>query len=442
MSLESTTNNDNFLSNIDVIIIGAGPVGAFTAAKLSEAGINVAVFERNKRDNIRAELGYIHFDVHMYNKLGLPSPTTESEIRAGTFEQMWQIPLNETKKFAIPYPTDILRMSGFAKWIIDFAEKSNNVKFFFEKAFESPIVEGIQIIGVNIATLGKVYGKIIIDCTGRFGVVRNSLPQTCGLPPLQTRPQRMFTVYMEEWDCPTGFPLGSNTYVCYKGFANQVAPTCTLVGASTLMGLESTKAMFKRLVNYHLNDITYETKSVFHSEVPFDFSPSSLVSDGFVTIGDSAFQNKPFSGEGMASGMEAALIAVPVIIKAIQTQKYSKEQLWAYNVNYFRTIGADFALIRGAGETLIEFTPEEFNWMYDAGFLSTKDMMDTWMNYRVKKSPMSLIITFFKGMKNLGIFKRILKGLLLGAKLRALYRKYPLSAQELARWENKVHKLL
>ena len=355
---------------------------------------------------------------------------------------MWQIPLDESGKFPVPYPTDILRMPGFSTWIIGQAEKNENVRFFFGKSFESPVITNRKLSGVNISGIGEVNAKIIIDCSGRTAVVRNSLPEGCGLPALKTRPQRMFTVYMEDWDCPNGFPQGSNTFVCFKGFANQVAPTRTLVGASSLLGLEAAKLLFGECVQHHLKDIQHEVVSVFHSQVPYDFPPASLVTDNFVTIGDSAFQNKPFSGEGMASGMEAAMIAVPVIIKAIKSGNTSKEQLWEYNVSYFWSIGADFGLIRGAGETLVELTPQEFNWMYEAEFISASDMMDTWMDYRVNKGIIDMISTFFKGIKNISVFKRVLKGLFLGVKLRNLYLKYPDSPEKLPWWERKFHLLL
>ena len=442
MMHNSNSDFENFLTNLDVIIIGAGPVGAYTAGKLGEAGLKVAVFERQKRGTIRSELGYIHFDVHMYEKLGIPRPLEGSDIMAGTFHEMWQIPLNENRKFPVYFDTDILRMPEFSDWIVAQAEKCSNVRIYFESRYLSPVTEGSRITGVNIENHGAVYGKIIIDCSGRFAVVRNSLPSACGLPPLHTRPGRMFTVYMEEWECPSGFPKGSNTYVCYKGFANQVSPGSTLVGASTLMGTEAAKTLHQEFTAYHLKDLPHNVKNILCSEVPYDFSPSSMVADGFVSIGDSAFQNKPFSGEGMASGMEAAMIAIPVIIRAIKEKTNSKEFLWDYNEKYFRTTGADFALIRGMGETLVEFTPEEFNWLYESGFISPEDMIDTWTKYSVKKGPGSIIRTFFKGIKNMPVFRRVLKGLILGMRLKSLYKKYPRSCMELPAWENKLRRLI
>ena len=48
---------------------------------------------------------------------------------------------------------------------------------------------------------------------------------------------------------------------------------------------------------------------------------------------------------------------------------------WHYGLimsSNFQLSGPDFAMIRGAGETLVELTPLEFDWMYRAEFLTLK----------------------------------------------------------------------
>ena len=49
-------------------------------------------------------------------------------------------------------------------------------------------------------------------------------------------------------------------------------------------------------------------------------------------IGDSANQNKPFSGEGVVSGFTAVAIAVDVADQALKQDDTSREALWDYNV--------------------------------------------------------------------------------------------------------------
>ena len=355
---------------------------------------------------------------------------------------MLQIPKTEELKFAVPYETDIVKMNPFNRWIIDFAQESELVEFFFEHSFESPIIENDSVIGIKIKDKGEFHGKLVIDCTGRFAVVRNSLPNSLGLLPLRARPQRMFTVYMQRWRCNGDFPKGSNTYVCYKGFANQCGEKITLVGASTLLGLEHTKKVREQMIQHHLSDVEHKVLDEFWDEVPYDFPPSNMVANRFMTIGDSAFQNKPFNGEGMSSGMEAARVALPTILRAIMDGKNTREDLWQYNVDYFTGIGAKFALIRGTGETLVDLSPEDFNWMYKSEFLTKKDMLDTWTKYEVKKGIGSILKTFFRGMSNIKLFKKVIAGLLLGFKLNKLYKKYPETPEDLDEWELKFEKLI
>lgn len=426
-----------------VIIIGAGPVGAYTAKIIGEAGIKVKVYEKDAKDKVKINVNIIHFDVQDYIPLGLDPTSKSHSFYIDTFEKMWQVALDDSKKFAIDYPTDILYMNGFIQSIVKQAEKSGNVEFFYECPFEKIIVEGSAVVGAVIGGgIGEVRSDLLIDCSGMEAVVRNSLPLECIVDKLKARDGRIFTLHMEHWICKSEFPQGSNTYCCYKGFANQVAPQETLIGVSTLKGLEHTKNFHKEMKKAQKLDlIDHEIKAVLGGRVPYDFPPASLVGDGFLSIGDSAFQNKPFNGEGMASGMKAAQLALPSIKKAIETKNYSRKTLWGYNVSFFRGFGSDFALIRGTGETLVELTPEEFNWMFENGFIDQKMMESTWKTYKAKTGP-KIIVTGLKGLKNGKLFRKILGGIALGGKLQKHYKKYPKSPEGLAQWKEKFHKIL
>jgi flavin-dependent dehydrogenase len=442
MQSEFRESMESISRKADVVIIGAGPVGCYTAALLGQAGLKVNVFERRQRKDLGKEIKYIHFDVRCYAPLGLPQPQKDAPFYVRTFEDMRQVPLTTRKSFSVNYPTDMLELPGFIEWMADFARKSGEVKIYYETPFEKAIIKENKIIGIQIKGMGSVLAPITIDCSGWHAFVRNSLPPECKISPLTLRPNRLFTVYMEEWQCSGDFPKESNTFVCFKGFANQLQSDTTLVGASTLAGMSQSKETQKRMADVHLPNVSHTVIGTYGGDVPFDFPPNSLVGDGFISIGDSAFQNKPFNGEGMSSGMQAAQIAVPVIISAIWNKDVSINALWEYNSNYFKTIGRDFAMIRGAGETIADLAPEDFDWMYRAQFLSQKDMLSTWTEYRVKKGPISLIKSLFKGVNNLAVFKKILKGLQLGMKLKKLYGQYPSKPEELPQWESKFKRII
>ena len=428
---------------MSIIIIGAGPVGCFTAKILGEAGIKVKVYEKNAKEMVKKNVGTIHFDQKDYSILGLPPLTKESKCYIGTFEKLWQVPLDETKKFAIDYPTDILYMNEFVSYLASLAEQTGNVTFHYNAPFESAITEGSKVVGAIIGgNIGRVDSDLLIDCSGMWAIVRNSLPEACDVPKLIAREERIFTLHMERWRCFSEFPQGSNTYCCYKGFANQTGENETLVGASSLKGWDFTRILFNEMIKVQkLNSIKHELIETLQGEVPYDFPPFSLVGDGFLSIGDSAFQNKPFNGEGMASGMKAARLALPVIEQAIKKQDFSRNALWQYNVSFFRGFGADFAMIRSTGETLVELTPEEFNWMFENGFVDKTMMESTWNTYKAKTGA-KIVIMALKGLKRWPLFKKIVAGIMLGNKLQKLYKKYPKKPQNLFDWVTSFNHLM
>lgn len=426
----------------DVIVIGGGPVGSYFAGQMGALGYRVHVFERRKRNDVRKELGFIHFDVPCYGQLSIPRPVQDRRILKGTFTSNWQIPLTEECRFQVPCETDILSMNGFSNWVARHAERSGNVVFHYEAPFIRPIIDGKRMAGVEVDGVGEIYARLVADCTGREAVVRNSLPPECGVAPLSARPLRTFTLHMERWRCDGSFPEGSNTYVCYKGFANQVGPSETLVGLSTFGDLEHTRGVHREFVAHHLPDIGHRVVSVYSGTVPFDFPPASLVGDGFVSVGDAAFQNKPFNGEGIASGMEAARIAVPVIGEALRSGPVSRRSLWQYNAGYFRGIGAGFARLRGICEMLVDLSPREFDWLYRMKFITRKDMVAAWLKQRSSRGPLEIVRMTLNGLRNRELFKRLVEGIRLGASLGSLYRRYPLIPARVEEWESRLDAVL
>ncbi len=426
----------------DVIVIGGGPVGAYFAGQMGLLGHTVHVFEKRKKHDVRKELGYIHFDVPCYEELSLPRPVSDRRILKGTFTENWQIPLTEELKFQVPCQTDILSMNGFSRWIARYAESSGNVTFHYESPFLRPVTDGSRVRGIEIAGRGEFFAGIIVDCTGREAVVRNSLPAECRVSPLSARPLRTFTLHMERWHCHDSFPRGSNTYVCYKGFANQVGPSDTLVGLSTFGDMKRTREAHREFVAHHLAGVEHSVASVYSGTVPFDFPPASLVGDGFVSLGDAAFQNKPFNGEGIAAGMSAARIAVPVIAEALRNGPALRRSLWNYNASYFRGIGAGFAKLRGICEMLVDLTPHEFDWLYRMKFITRKDMMAMWLKDKSGKGPWEIIRMTMAGLRNRELFRKLIEALRLGASLGSLYRIYPLLPSRIEEWETRLETVL
>jgi flavin-dependent dehydrogenase len=427
---------------VDVIVIGGGPIGSYFAGQMGFLGHTVNVFEKRKRHEVRKELGYIHFDVPCYNKLSLPRPDTASRILQGTFHENWQIPLTEEHKFQVPCETDILSMNGFSRWIARHAESSGNVIFHYESSFLRPVTEGSRVVGAEIGGRGEVFAGIVVDCTGREAVVRNSLPRECGVSPLVARPLRTFTLHMERWRCHGSFPRGSNTYVCYKGFANQVGPSDTLVGLSTFGDMKHTRAVHREFASRHLAGIDHDVTSVYSGTVPFDFPPASLVGDGFVSLGDAAFQNKPFNGEGIASGMEAARIAAPIIAEALRQGAVMRKSLWGYNSAYFRGVGAGFAKLRGICEMLVDLSPREFDWLYRMKFITRRDVVAAWLKQKPVKGPLEIVRMTLNGLRNRELFKRLIDAFRLGASLGSLYRIYPLIPSRIENWESRLDAVL
>jgi len=166
---------------------------------------------------------------------------------------------------------------------------------------------------------------------------------------------------------------------------------------------------------------------------PYRRSPYSLVGNGFMVMGDAAFQTKPFSGEGVTSSFTACQIAAEAAAEALGTGYTSRAALWAYNVQYFRDQGAKFASMFVQLPAAAELSRREVDFLFHSDLIfSSEDFEQMNLHYATE---MSLGKTVAMGAKLLGgvlsgrfswgSLQRLLDVSGRATKIRALYERYP-----------------
>jgi hypothetical protein len=183
--------------------------------------------------------------------------------------------------------------------------------------------------------------------------------------------------------------------------------------------------------------------------VPFRRSPFSLVGDGFLAIGDAAYQNKPFSGEGVTSGFAACQIAAEVAIAALAKGEPSRTALWAYNSRYFRGQGAKFAAGLAQLPATAELSRSDVDWLFHHELIFTqRDFEALNLLYEI---PMDTAATLTMGLKMVGgvlgggfsaqSLRRLLSVSGLAGKIKKHYQQYPEEPAGFAEWERTARSL-
>jgi flavin-dependent dehydrogenase len=104
----------------DVVIIGAGTAGCYTAWRLAEKGHSVLIVERKKRGTLGKNIGVFHIDEIRFEQFGIPLPEGKELIGYYPDGLAWPPDGNETKTVRYGFhvmdlPLFILRMQSIAQ---------------------------------------------------------------------------------------------------------------------------------------------------------------------------------------------------------------------------------------------------------------------------------------------------------------------------------------
>jgi len=422
-------------SQADVIVVGAGPVGAYAAWKMAEQGLQVAVLERQRRDDASSDIGAFHFERPAFDRLDIEPPPRDKLIC--TYSGM---------TIHSPDGNHAVEVTGVETWALDLAEFIDNLR---QKATEAGatihygtqvvdiIRDGDRVVGVKAqGPKGDVEytAKVTVDATGMTRAVRRHLPSMNDIAG-----DGVFSVYMEYWTDAENEPadgihsyLGPNAWTAkYKEYV--------IVGIGQPLPLEQTKAAHAAWVDRHLPGKHTVSEKVV-GVIPYAYPPLTLVDDGVVVIGDAAATNKPFNGEGIASGMTLAKIAAEELPQAIQAGG-TRSALWNINRRYFTDQGAKFAFIRATCFELLDMTEQEHIETFAIGLVNGEDLRQTFLDFEVKKSPTAWITPVAKLLLRPALAWKYGRAVAKAERIARCFRQYPTEAK-FAGWRQKVRKLL
>ncbi|MGQ9507386.1 MAG: NAD(P)/FAD-dependent oxidoreductase [Candidatus Bathycorpusculaceae bacterium] len=318
----------------DVIVIGGGPSGSFTALNLAKLGVNVKVFEEH------TQIGFpIHCPGHVaingLKRLGL-YPLPEEIIENTFYGAIFHSPKGDdfSVRFSSPI-TCVVNRFLFDKRIAEIA-KNEGAFYHLNSRVESLIFEDGFVKGVRVNRDGKCkdfLAKIVVDAEG----FPSKILRQANLSFLD---RRMFVngVHAEvenvkdaEQDSVEVF-LG-NDYA--PGFYAWLIPKCE---GKAKVGLAAKSGNPKKLLEKLMLKHPIASKKLGKAKIlQMDFHPISLggpipktYSNGFLAVGDAASQVKPITGGGLIFGLSCAKIVAEVAYDALQRNDFSSKFLSKY----------------------------------------------------------------------------------------------------------------
>jgi len=331
---------------LDVIVVGGGPCGSFTALNLAKHGANVTVFEEH------SEIGFPshcpgHLSIKGLRQLGF-YPLPEEIVENTFYGAIFHSPKGKSFSVRFSQPvTCVVNRVLFDKYIAKMAEDAG-AQYHLSSQVESLNIEDGFVKGVNIKQEGKIkekfFAKIVVDAEG----VSSRILRLAGLSALNRNmlvngvQAEVENVRDTESDIVEVF-LGKAYAPGFYAWLIPIGDGKAKVGLATKTG--NPKELLSRLMFKH----PVASKKLHTAKiVQIGFHPLTLggpvtktYSNGFLVVGDAASQVKPTTGGGVIFGMTCARVAANVAYKALNKNDFSSEFMSAYQRRCEEILGFD-----------------------------------------------------------------------------------------------------
>jgi digeranylgeranylglycerophospholipid reductase len=334
----------------DVIVVGGGPCGSFTAANLARNGVNTSVFEEHGEIGVPSHCaGHLGIKgLRNLNLYPLPDGIVENTFCGAVFHSP------SDKEFVVRFSspvTCVVNRTLLDKHLAAVAEKAG-VRYCLNSRVESVVVESGVVKGVTVRHEGKSemhLAKIIIDAEG----ISSRVLKQAGLSPLSRRgvvnavsaevenvedvDQDMVEVYLGQ-----EYASGFYAWLIPKpdGKAN--------IGLAAKTG--NPKELLQKFVHKHPAAskklrVARFLRTNYHP-ITLGGPITSTFSDGLLVVGDAASQVKPTTGGGVVFGLTCAREAADVACEALRRGVFSSAFLGEYQKRCDRILGFDLKVMK------------------------------------------------------------------------------------------------
>ena len=333
----------------DVVVVGAGPVGSFTASKLAKLGANVTVFEEHKAVGSPSHCAG-HISIRSLRNLGLyPLP---KKILENTFSQAnFYSPSGFKFSVHLAKPvTCAVNREAFDRCIADKAEAAG-ARYKLNSRVQSLLLDNGAVKGVRVKRGDREESfpaKVVVDAEG----ISSRLLRQTGLGGLNGA--RLVYAVEAEVESVKNVELDAVEVFLGKayapGFYGWLIPR---LDGTAKVGLAANKGNPKEFLQRLMHKHPVASKQLRNAKITrMAFHPITLggpiskpYANGFLAVGDVASQVKPTTGGGVVFGLTCAGIAAEVADKAVRRNDVSSNFLERYQKRCADTLGFDFSVM-------------------------------------------------------------------------------------------------
>jgi len=344
----------------DVVVVGGGPCGSFSALTAAKLGADVVVFEEHEEIGVPSHCAG-HVSLRGLQRLGLslPQEVVENEIKGAIF---YSPSGREFRiKFASPV-TCVLNRALFDKHLAEKAEKTG-VRYRLGARVNSFIRSNGFFKGVSING-DTIESNIVIDSEGCSSV----LLKKAGLKTLD----KSMIVNGAVAEVDKVVDVNQDTVEVYLGRNYAPGLFAWIIprrDGSAKVGLATKIGNPKKYLEHFVRHNPKAKEKLKQSRlVNFSYHPIPLggpiaktYSNGILIVGDASSQVKSTTGGGVVMGLNCAKIAGAIAYQAIKQGDCSENFLSLYQRMWKKAIGFDMCVMRQIRLMLNRLSDEELD---------------------------------------------------------------------------------
>ena len=340
----------------DVVVVGAGTAGCYTAATVANAGYDVVILERKSSE----EAGHIACGDALKGASNFPDviprekiepAITNTEVDHGKFE----IPqLGEVVDIPVPGELAVIDRWEYGRRIIDAAEEAG-VKIHYNTVVRDVVQDGV-VEGIDAVSAGDQLtyeADIVVDAAGSLSLLQDKTDFSGTTFDTNVSYSQFSSAYREivtvdepvEWSDALVFKPTERA----AGYLWYFPRTETEINVG--LGFQMTEEPMQLVEDLkedledrpEFENATVEDKlgAALPTRRPYD----SAVAPGYVAVGDAAAHVNPTTGGGIAGAAYAGKYAGEAAIDALDNDDPSEQRLWSYNERTMDHFGGRYAAL-------------------------------------------------------------------------------------------------
>ncbi|MFB6197031.1 MAG: geranylgeranyl reductase family protein [Halobacteriaceae archaeon] len=431
----------------DVVVVGAGTAGCYSAATVADAGYDVVVLERKSQ----SEAGHIACGdalkgadafPDVINEEQLAPAMTNTDVDHGRFE----IPSEDTV-LTIPVPGKLAVVDRwkYGKCVIEGARK-RGATFHYGTVVQDVIQDDTgKVSGVKATRKGEPVSyeaEIVIDGGGALSILQDKADLSDSTFDTNVTYQQFCSAYREiveveeevDWKDALVFKPTERA----AGYLWYFPRTGTEINAG--LGFQMTESPMK-LVEDLKRDLQNRpefqnatVKDKLGSALPTRRPYDSAVAPGFMAVGDAAGHVNPTTGGGIAGAAYAGKYAGEQAIMAIETGDLREGALWEYNERVMDHFGARYAGLDVYNILSTAVDVDDLMGLLAA--LPTGKLSEALYSGSAEIGPLLKLQTAIKSFGHWGTILNLYKTKREADRLLDHYNTYPSSPDSFATWQD------